>query len=100
MPTEARRSGNAFRAIVTRLRGRRAVLGRASVKDAGPEAARVQAALDMHELGVRLYRQRMHREHPDAHRSEIDGMVRAWLAEPSHSGHLRLPSRERDRGIG
>ncbi len=54
----------------------------------------------MHEFGVRLYRQRMHREHPDARRREIDGMVRAWLAEPPRSGHLRLPSRERDRGIG
>jgi hypothetical protein len=53
----------------------------------------------MHEFGVRLYRQRMHREHPRAHRREIDGMVRAWLAEPPRSGHLRLPSRERDRGI-
>jgi hypothetical protein len=53
----------------------------------------------MHELGVRLYRQRMHREHPHAHRNEIDGMVRAWLAEPPRSEGLRLPSRERDRGI-
>jgi hypothetical protein len=53
----------------------------------------------MHELGVRLYRQRMHREHPHAQRREIDGMVRAWLAEPPRSGQLRLPSRERDRGI-
>ena len=99
MRAEVRRTGSAFRAIVTRLGGRRAGLGRATVKDAGPEAARIQAALDMHELGVRLYRQRMHREHPNAHRSEIDGMVRAWLAEPPHSGYLRLPSRERDRGI-
>ena len=33
------------------------------------------------------------------YRSEIDGMVWAWLAEPPHSGHLRLPSRERDLGI-
>jgi hypothetical protein len=53
----------------------------------------------MHELGVRLYRQRMHREHPHAHRDEIEGMVRAWLAEPPRSGGLRLPSRERDRGV-
>jgi hypothetical protein len=53
----------------------------------------------MHQLGVRLYRQRMHREHPQAHRNEIDSMVRAWLAEPPRSGHLRLRSRERDRGI-
>ena len=69
------------------------------MKDAGPEAVRLQAALDMHDLGVRLYRQRMRREHPDAHRSEIDGMVRAWLAEPAHSVYLRLPSREQDYGI-
>ena len=99
MATEVRRTGSAFRAIVTRLRGRRAGPGRTTVKNAGPEAVRIQAALDMHELGVRLYRQRMHREHPDARRGEIDGMVRAWLAEPLPSGYLRLPSRERDRGI-
>ncbi len=100
MPAEVRRAASAFRAILTRLRGRRAGAGRAAARDAGPEAARIQAALDMHEFGVRLYRQRMHREHPDARRREIDGMVRAWLAEPPRSGHLRLPSRERDRGIG
>jgi hypothetical protein len=98
MPAEARRAASAFRAVVTRLRGRRTGEGRVAT-DAGPEAARIQAALDMHELGVRLYRQRMHREHPRAQRREIDGMVRAWLAEPPRSGHLRLPSRERDRGI-
>jgi hypothetical protein len=55
--------------------------------------------MDMHELGVRLYRQRMHREHPHADRSDIDRMVKAWLAEPARSGQLRLRSRERGRGI-
>lgn len=99
MPAEARRAASAFRAAVTRLRGWRTGAGRAAAADAGPEAVRIQAALEMHELGVRLYRQRMHREHPRAHRREVDGMVRAWLAEPPRSGHLRLPSRERDRGI-
>jgi hypothetical protein len=64
-----------------------------------PEAARIQAALNMHEFGVRLYRQRMHREHPQASGAEIAGMVREWLAEPPRSGRLRLPSRERDRDI-
>jgi hypothetical protein len=59
----------------------------------------MQAAIDMHELGVRLYRQRMHREHPQADRADIDRMVKAWLAEPPHAGRLRLPSRERGRGI-
>jgi hypothetical protein len=53
----------------------------------------------MHELGVKLYRQRMRREHPQASTSEINAMVRAWLAEPPRNGSLRLPSRERDRGI-
>lgn len=63
-----------------------------------PEMARVQAALNLHELGVRLYRQRMRREHPDAGQEEIDNMVRAWLAEPPRDLHLRLPSWERDSG--
>jgi hypothetical protein len=99
MRAEDRRTASAFRTIITRLRQRRAGAARATAKDRGPEAARVQAALDMHELGVQLYRQRMHREHPQAHQNEIDAMVRAWLAEPPRSSHLRLPSRERDRGI-
>ena len=99
MSAEVQRTANAFRTIITRLRDRRPGARRAAVKDRGPEAARIRDALDMHDLGVRLYRQRMHREHPQADRDEIDSMVRAWLAEPPHSGHLRLPSRERDRGI-
>jgi hypothetical protein len=55
--------------------------------------------MDMHELGVRLYRQRMHREHPQANRADIDRMVKNWLAEPPRSGQLSLPSRERGRDI-
>jgi hypothetical protein len=47
----------------------------------------------MHELGVRLYRQRMRREHPQASTTEVNAMVRAWLAEPPQNGSLRLPSR-------
>lgn len=64
-----------------------------------PEMARMQAALEMHELGVELYRQRMRREHPHALPEEIDDMVRAWLAEPPRDVRLHLPSRERDRGV-
>lgn len=64
-----------------------------------PEAARLQAAMEMHELGVRLYRQRMHREHPQADRADVDRMVKAWLAEAQRSGRLRLPSRERSRDV-
>jgi hypothetical protein len=86
------------RSIVARLRQRRP---RAihSARQKTPEVARLQAAMDMHELGVRLYRQRMHREHPQADRADIDRMVKAWLAEPPYAGLLRLPSRERGRGI-
>ena len=98
MPAEARHTASALRTIVTRPRERSGA-GRAAARDRGPEAVRIQAALDMHELGVRLYRQRMRREHPRAHRNEIDGMVRAWLAEPPRTGGPRLPSRERDRGV-
>jgi hypothetical protein len=98
MPADIQGAPGALRTIVARLRELRAGTGRVAM-ERGPEAARIQAALDMHELGVRLYRQRMLREHPQANLDEIDGMVRAWLAEPPRGGHLRLPSRERDRGI-
>jgi hypothetical protein len=98
MSVELRSAPAAFRAIVTRLLQHWAATGR-TARNRAPETARVQAALDMHELGVRLYRQRMHREHPQAGRDKIDDMVRAWLADPPRGGHLRLPSRERDRGI-
>jgi hypothetical protein len=89
----------AFRTILTRLLRSRAKAAR-TTRELAPEATRIQAALDMHELGVRLYKQRMHREHPHAKQDEINGMVRAWLAEPAASSHLRLTSRERDRGTG
>jgi hypothetical protein len=90
-------TSGAFRTILERLLRRRARADRLA-RELAPEATRIQAALDMHELGVRLYKQRMHREHPHAKRDETNGMVRAWLAEPAGGSHLRLVSRERDRG--
>ena len=63
-----------------------------------PEAARMRSALEMHEFGVRLYRQRMRREHPKASRTEIDGLVRRWLTAPPPVGRLRMPSREQGHG--
>jgi Rv0078B-related antitoxin len=98
MRTDIHGISGAFRTILARLRRSWAEADRTAGEQA-PEATRIQAALDMHELGVRLYRQRMYREHPHAERAEINGMVRAWLAEPPRSTHLRLPSRERDRGL-
>lgn len=99
MPADTPGAYSAFRAAVARLRGRRAGSGYTAPGQA-PEAGRVQAALEMHELGVRMYRQRMHREHPHASRIEIDGMIATWLAERPHAGRLRLPSKEQHRDIG
>jgi hypothetical protein len=58
----------------------------------------MRSALEMHELGMQLYRQRMRREHPEASRGEIDGLVYGWLTAPSSGGRLRLPSREQGHG--
>jgi Rv0078B-related antitoxin len=99
MPADTPGPYSAFRTVIPRLRQRRAGSGHSPPGQA-PEAVRVQAALEMHELGVRMYRQRMHREHPKAGRREIDGMIARWLAERPHAGRLRLSSREQHRDIG
>jgi hypothetical protein len=44
----------------------------------------------MHDPGVKLYRQRMRREHPQVDGSELDALVRTWLAEPPRSGRPRF----------
>lgn len=98
MAADVRGSYGVLRNIVRRFRRHRSRVVR-SGRQRAPEVARLQAAMDMHELGVRLYRQRMRREHPQAGRADIDRMVKAWLAEPPHIGQLRLLSRERGRGI-
>jgi len=82
-----------FRVWITRLAGLRAS-ARPGAFDRTPEAERLRSALDMHDLGVKLYRQRMRREHPDADRREIDSLVRTWLTAPPPDTRLRLPSRE------
>ena len=91
-------SQRALRKIIACLRQQRARAIRRSHYQA-PEVARLQAAMDMYELGVRLYRQRTHREHPQANRGDIDRMVKTWLAEPPPSAQLSLPSREWGRDI-
>jgi len=63
-----------------------------------PEAERMRSALEMHQFGVQLYRQRMRREHPKASSAEIDGLVRRWLTAPPPAGRLRMPSREQGHG--
>ena len=53
---------------------------------------RLLLAFELHEVGVRMYRARMEREHPDASDAEISAMVRAWL-------HTR-PGAERGDCVG
>jgi hypothetical protein len=86
-----------FRLWLTRLTGSRAMAQPRAFRWT-LEAQRMRSALDMHDLGVELYRQRMRREHPDASRGEIESLVRTWLTAPSPDTRLRLPSRGR-RGV-
>lgn len=44
-----------------------------------PEAQRFRLALEMADLGIQLYRQRMRREHPSAGDEEIEARVQGWL---------------------
>jgi hypothetical protein len=80
--------------LIAGLAGRRGV-SRPGAFDWTPEAERMRSALEMHDLGVKLYQQRMRREHPHANRREIEGLVRSWLTAPQPDMRLRLPSRER-----
>ena len=82
-----------FQLLIARLAGR-PTTGRAAAFHWTPEAERMRSALEMHDLGVRLYQQRMRREHPEAGRKKIDGLVRTWLTAPPPDTRLRLPSRE------
>jgi Rv0078B-related antitoxin len=82
-----------FRMLIMPLARLRAA-ARPSSSHRTPEAERLRSALDMHDLGVKLYRQRMRREHPDAGRKEIESLVRTWLIAPPPDTRLRLPSRE------
>jgi hypothetical protein len=86
-----------FRTLFARLAERRGAAGRGAFAWT-PEAERMRSALEMHELGVQLYRQRMRREHPESSRAEIDGLVRGWLTAPPPAGRLRLPSSEQGHG--
>jgi Rv0078B-related antitoxin len=86
-----------FRTLFAHLAERRAAAGRGAFEWT-PEAERMRSALEMHELGVQLYRQRMRREHPEASRAEIDDLVHGWLTAPSPGGRLCLPSREQGHG--
>ena len=40
---------------------------------------RLRVALDLHSAGVRLQRQKLRREHPEADDKAIDVLIRRWL---------------------
>ena len=82
-----------FRVLAARVAGLRAG-ARPGAFHRTPEGDRLRSALDMHDLGVKLYRQRMRRENPDADRREIERLVRTWLTAPPPDTRLHLPSRE------
>jgi hypothetical protein len=82
-----------IRMLITRLAGLRGPAQRGDFHQT-PESDRLRSALEMHDLGVKLYRQRMRRGRPDADRKQIDSLVRTWLTAPPPDVRLRLPSRE------
>lgn len=68
--------------------------------DADPQspervAARLRAALELFDLGERMVRARLRREHPDATDAEIEAMFRRWLERPEQLDDLPPPLRVR-----
>lgn len=49
--------------------------------------ARLRDALELHDLGVRMYRQRLRREQPQITDAELDEAVRAWLHDRPGAEH-------------
>lgn len=50
-------------------------------------ADRLRLALELHDFGVALYRQRLRREHPEWASAQVDAAVGHWLADtPPHPG--------------
>jgi hypothetical protein len=42
-------------------------------------AERFRIALELHDLGVAIYRQRVVREHPEMPEPDVDALVQQWL---------------------
>jgi hypothetical protein len=58
------------------------------------DVEKFRVVFDMCDAGVRMYRQRMCRENPQASDEEIEARVQAWLRRPSGEvgDRLRLPA--------
>jgi hypothetical protein len=65
---------------VARDRGRRYTAGMAP-EDTCPEAERLRAAAQLHELGMAIKRQNLRRQHAGADEAEIERLLGAWLQE-------------------
>lgn len=52
-----------------------------------------RVALDLFETGVRLMRQNLEREYPDATEEEIDERLKAWLGHRPGAEHGDCPGR-------
>ncbi|MGI8814697.1 MAG: hypothetical protein ACR2G2_05260 [Pseudonocardia sp.] len=58
-------------------------------------ADRLLTAFELHDFGVRIYRQRLRLERPEAGDEEIDAAVDAWLRKrpgAEHGDGVGLPS--------
>lgn len=53
----------------------------------GDPAARLRIALELHALGVQMFRQRLKRERPAITPAELDRAVAAWLRERPGAEH-------------
>ena len=67
----------------------------------GDAAARLRAAIEMHELAERMMRQRLRRERPQISASELESQIGAWLRDRPGAEHGdaagRRPSGSDDR---
>lgn len=53
----------------------------------GDPATRFRIALELHDLGVRMQRQRLRREHPDWTDAQLREAMRAWMLERPGAEH-------------
>jgi hypothetical protein len=62
----------------------------------GDPATRLRIALELHDLGVRMQRQRLRREHPQWSDAELAAAMRAWMRDrpgAEHGDAVGTPSR-------
>jgi hypothetical protein len=53
----------------------------------GDPATRLRIALELHDLGVKMQRQRLRREHPDWSDAQLAEAMRAWMRERPGAEH-------------